>query len=123
MNRDLTTGVLEIRTKKETVEGRRDRKGTLDRLLAFFCFLRYFQSKEKRKKKAPDPSEDATAGDWLPRLDCKDIIKQNKKPCRKQRDNDRAPLRGDRSAGRSDSDTTTPFESAASSSSPFIQTS
>lgn len=75
MNRDLTTGVLEIRTKKETVEGRRDRKGTLDRLLAFFCFLRYFQSKEK---KALDPSEDATAGDWLPRLDRKDIKKKQK---------------------------------------------
>lgn len=36
MNTDLTTGVLKIRTKKETIKGKRDCKGTLDRLLAFF---------------------------------------------------------------------------------------
>lgn len=36
VNRDLTTGVLKIRTKKETIKGRRDCKGTLDRLLALF---------------------------------------------------------------------------------------
>ncbi len=42
VNRDLTTGVLKIRTKKETIKGKRDCKGTLDRLLA--PFFRYFQS-------------------------------------------------------------------------------
>ena len=36
VNRDLTTGVLKIRTKKETFKGKRDCKGTLDRLLALF---------------------------------------------------------------------------------------
>lgn len=44
VNTDLTTGVLKIRTKKETIKGKRNCKGTLDRLLAFF-FLWYFQSK------------------------------------------------------------------------------
>lgn len=43
VNRDLTTGVLKIRTKKETIKGRGDCKGTLDRLLAPL-FFRYFQS-------------------------------------------------------------------------------
>lgn len=42
VNRDLTTGVLKIRTKKETIKGKRDCKGTLDRLLALFFW--YFQS-------------------------------------------------------------------------------
>lgn len=36
MNRDLTTGVLKIRTKKETIKRKGDCKGTLDRLLALF---------------------------------------------------------------------------------------
>lgn len=39
VNRDLTTGVLKIRTKKETIKGKRDCKGTLDRLLALFFQL------------------------------------------------------------------------------------
>lgn len=42
VNRDLTTGVLKIRTKKETIKGKRDCKGTLDRLLALF--FSYFHS-------------------------------------------------------------------------------
>lgn len=39
VNRDLTTGVLKIRTKKETIKGKRDCKGTLDRLLALFFLI------------------------------------------------------------------------------------
>lgn len=42
VNRDLTNGVLKIRTKKETIKGKGDCKGTLDRLLALF--FSYFQS-------------------------------------------------------------------------------
>lgn len=42
------------RKKKNTSKGKRGCKGTLDRLLAFFCFIRYFQMEKKNR-------------DWLPR--------------------------------------------------------
>lgn len=67
VNTDLTTGVLKIRTKKETIKGKRNCKGTLDRLLAF-----YFSDTFNRN--ALGLSEDATTGDWLAPLD--------QKPCR-----------------------------------------
>lgn len=55
MNRDLTTGVLKIRTKKETIKGERDCKGTLDRLLGLFFSDTFNQT-------APGLSEDTTTG-------------------------------------------------------------
>lgn len=58
VNRDLTTGVLKIRTKKETIKGKRDCKGTLDRLLALFSAT--------FNQTALGLSEDTTEeGDWL----------------------------------------------------------
>lgn len=66
VNTDLTTGVLKIRTKKETIKGKRDCKGTLDRLLAFFFW--YFQSK------CAGSVWGSATGDWLAPLD--------QKPCR-----------------------------------------
>lgn len=56
MNRYLTTGVLKIRTKKETIKGKRDCEGTLGRLLALFFFSATFN------QTALVTSEDTTKG-------------------------------------------------------------
>lgn len=50
MNRDLTTGVLEIRTKKETVEGRRESQRHTRQATRLLLFSQILSIERKKKR-------------------------------------------------------------------------
>lgn len=85
--------MLKIRTKKETIKGKRDCKGTLDRLLALFSAT--------FNQTAPALSEDTTKG-GLADSTAQPITKQDPMI---QRDSNRVPLHCYGSRESTDNDT------------------